>query len=438
MRALLVLGLVVFGESVACSGTTTDANPSNDGGVTTSDSAVTDGGLHTDASADASTSDASTGYAAQHYPLPIFKNFGGPVIADMKITTVTFVGDADRDAKRTFDDSIVKSAWWTAVTRGYGIHAGTSGGYVELPDTVSNKTLDNDTQLVPFIQSLVASSTLPKPDTNTLYAFYFPHSTTLSLLGWTSCQQFGAYHDYAAFNVNGANVYGAFAIMPDCGYGYAGVTSHELIEAATDPYPFTTKTPPTPFTWYLYNDAWAGVAGGGEVADVCASQKAAKEGNDFVARSWVNAAAAASEDPCQPAVPGKIYFAASVETEIVTGLHDTNGGGPDYDSDGFIVMTRGQTRNVNVIAFSEKPLPHDLTLVVGARPQGNATDPAMLDPIAGGVTSTLSTTKGNNGTHLTLAITTAANVTPGDYLFVVRAILETSDYHSWPVVLRVQ
>lgn len=418
---------------VACGGSTIDSN-----GGATNDGGVTDGAAQPDASSDASVADATTGYAAPHYPFPLMKNFGGPVIADMKIVTVTFVGDADRDAKRAFDDSIVKSAWWTAVTRGYGINPGTSGGHVELPDTVSNKTFDNDTQLVPFIQSLVTNGSLPKPDANTLYAFYFPLSTTISLLGWTSCMQFGAYHDYASFNVNGANVYGAFAIMPDCGYGFTEVASHEIIEAATDPRPFTTKTPPTPFTWYMYDDAWAGVSGGGEVADLCAGQRAAKEGSDVVARSWVNAAAMVSEDPCQPAVPGKIYFAASVETEVVKGLHDTNGGGPDYESYGFIVMTRSQTRNVNIITFSEKPLPHDLTLVAGARPRPQTADPTVLDPIAGGVTSKLSTTKANNGTHLTLAITTGANVTPGDYPFVVRAILETNDYHPWPVILRVQ
>ena len=54
-----------------------------------------------------------------------------------------------------------------------------------------------------------------------------------------------------------------------------------------------------------------------------------------------------------------------------------------------------------------------------------------------GVTPTLSTTTARNGTRLTLTLTVASTVPAGDYPFVVRAILEQSDYHSWPVILRV-
>ena len=88
--------------------------------------------------------DAGSGYPAPHHPLPVIKNFGGSVLSDIKIVTVTFEGDARRDEKRNFDDKIVTSPWWSAVTRDYGINAGTSGGHVELPDDVSGTTLDDD------------------------------------------------------------------------------------------------------------------------------------------------------------------------------------------------------------------------------------------------------------------------------------------------------
>lgn len=414
----------------ACGGTSTQASP-GDAGV--ADAATPDAG---DASASDAGADAAA-YPAPHFPLPLLENHGGSVITDMKVVTVTFAGDADRDAKRAFGDSILKGPWWAAVTRGYAINAGSSGGYVELPDTVSNKTIDNETDLIPMLKSLVAAGTLPKPDANTLYALYFPQSTSITILGLTSCQSgagFGGYHDYAAFDVNGATVYGAYAVMADCGYGFTSVASHEFIEAATDPHPFTTATPPVPFTWYMYNDAWFN-AGGAESADLCEGQRAAKEGNDVVARSWVNLAAAASQDPCQPSDPAKIYFNASVETETVKGLHDPSGG-PDYDGGGFVVVKRGQTRQVNVVVFSEKPLPHDVTLVAGSRVQ--SVDPSAVGPIADGVDAKLSTTTANNGTKLTLTLTVSANATPGDFRFYVRAILERTDYHAWPVVLRVE
>jgi hypothetical protein len=446
MRAIGILSPLViataFGTLAACGGSTDSGGGSGVPGADAGGSPSLDSGAtpHDDAgtSSDATSPppDASDTYPAAHYPLPTMTNHGGPVMTDMKIITVTFVGDAKRDEKRTFDDTITKTAWWDAVTRGYGIHRGSGGGYVELPDTVSNQTLDNDTQLIPMLQKLVTDGKLPAPDANTIYALYFPQSTTIQLLGMSSCQTFGAYHDYTHFTAGGQDVLGAFAVMPDCGNGFsAGAASHEFIEAATDPHPFTTKTPPDPFSFYLYNDAWC-PAGGYEVADMCEGQKGAPEGNYTVARSWVNAAALESKDPCQPSDPALVFFGAAVETEVVTGLHDPTGG-PDYDADGFLVVKAGATKTANVVVFSEAKLAHDVSLVVGKR-KANTSDPTVLDPIAAGVDAKLTQTTAHNGAHVTLTITTSASTPPGDYRFVVRAILETTDYHSWPVVLRVK
>ena len=440
MRALglVSLAMLVTGSFAACGGTTDPgggAAPA-DGGANANDAGTTpraDAGQSADAAPP--PPDGSDVYPADHYPLPTMKNYGGPVMTDMKIITVTFVGDANRDEKRAFDDMILATPWWDSVTRGYGIHRGSGGGYVELPDTVSNQTIDNDTQLIPMLQKLVTDGKLPAPDANTIYAVYFPQSTTIALEGMSSCQGYGAYHDYAHFTVAGKDVMGAFAVLPDCGNGLSsGATSHELIEAATDPHPFTSLHPPDAFSFYLYNDAWA-PAGGYEVADMCEGLKGATEGSYKVARSWVNAAALESKDPCQPSDPSLLYFNASVETEVVTGLHDPTGG-PDYDGGGFVIVKAGATKTANVVVFSEAKLPHDLSLVVGK--PASRSDPTQVSAIATGVDATLSQTTARNGTHLTLTITTDATTQPGDYKFVVRAILEQNDYHSWPVVLRVQ
>src|SRR5438876_873632 len=82
--------------------------------------------------------------------LPLLRNFGGPIMANVKVVTVTFAGDTTRDAKRLFDDTIVQSTWWTAAVGEYGVGRGSSGGYVELPDTVSNKTIDNTNDIIPM------------------------------------------------------------------------------------------------------------------------------------------------------------------------------------------------------------------------------------------------------------------------------------------------
>jgi hypothetical protein len=103
-----------------------------------------------------------------------------------------------------------------------------------------------------------------------------------------------------------------------------------------------------------------------------------------------------------------------------------------------MLVKRGETKTVDVVVFSEAKLPNDVQLFVGSRVRG-ATDPSQLNPIAAGVTATLSPTTGHNGTHVTLTIDVASTATPGDYPYVVRAILSNpGDYHSWWVILRVQ
>jgi hypothetical protein len=218
--------------------------------------------------------------------------------------------------------------------------------------------------------------------------------------------------------------------MPRCSSSFDALTeatSHEFIEAATDPHPLADTT------YYMMNDAWAG-AGGGESADLCQGRGSATEGQYAVARSWVNAAADESSDPCQPEDAGEIYFGAAVETQTVT-ANDPDMG--PYETDGYILVKRGETKVVDVVVFSEKKLSGTLDLVVGKRK--NVTDPHDVGPIGTGITATLSKTTGAvNGdkVELTIKVDTTAAVT--DKTFVVRAVRTTDDYHSWPVILRVQ
>ena len=368
-------------------------------------------------------------YPAAHYPIPTMKNYGGPVLSDMKIVTVTYVGNAQRDALRTYNDAVLSTPWWAAVSRGFGINPGTGGLYAELEDTVSGKTLENDTDLKPMIKELVTAGKLPTPTANTLYAFYFPQSTTITLGSDASCQSFGGYHDSATVELaGGAKVEAAFAVMPNCGGGVYEVATHEFIEAATDPHPMLDNT------YYLWNDAWAGPLGG-ESADLCQGRGGSDALSKGAAKSWVNQAALESKDPCQPSDDGKLYFGAAVETESVMIVDDSDHTN-DHVSDGYLRVKAGQTRDVNVVVFSEAKLPGELELVVGKRTQSD--DPRDVDPIFKGVDATLSQKKGTNGSKVTLNIKVAAGTKTGDHLFVVRAVLADDDYHSWPVILRIE
>jgi hypothetical protein len=85
-------------------------------------------------------------------------------------------------------------------------------------------------------------------------------------------------------------------------------TSHEVVEAATDPYGDSPA--------FLFVDAghvgWTWHPPTQEVADMCDWDKNSfgrVDGLDYaVERIWSNAAAAAGQDPCRPAPPGSVFF----------------------------------------------------------------------------------------------------------------------------------
>ncbi len=422
----------------ACGGSkaSNDAPPAPEGGVSDANDEVSATG--DDAESDAEPPDDGP-WPAAHFPMPLFVNQGGVVLSSPKVITVTFVGNANRDALRAFDAQLLTDPWWGLVTQGYGVGAATGGVYVELPDTVSNTTID-DSALQPMIAEWVATGALPPPDADTVYMMFFPSSTTITLDGGASCQAFGGYHNSGPVALEAGMVDTAYAVIPDCGGGMEEFTvdvSHELIEAATDPHPETGTA------WYGYNDAWftsPGQTGGqGEVADVCERYGYVDDASgNVLSRAWSNTAATASVDPCQPETPGENFFAVAVPTS--TEPSKTIGG---TTSGGYLVIKQGQTQTIDSIIFSDAQLPSDLQLSVGARAKGSST----LGAITTGVTASLSPTAGHNGMHVTLTIQVGASVPAEDYPAIVRATLNTaptsadaaptSTHHDWPIIVRV-
>lgn len=374
-------------------------------------------------------------YPAKHHPMPLARNAaGGPVLYAPEIVTITFAGDAMRDELRTFDDALVTLDWWRAVAHPYGIDPGRTAGYVELPDTVSGKTLDNQADVMPFIQKLVLAGTLPAPTTQTLYVFYFPASTTLTLNGDVSCRGLGGFHDSVPVKrvPGGATVADvAYAILPRCTTSRDDLTyaaSHEIIEAATDPHASEAGNT----TWYLLdNIAWSG-AGGAEVADMCMAKTRFAASGYALTRSWSNEAAGASHDPCQPSDPGILFYGAALDTESANVVDQAGA----RRSDGYVSLARGETKTVYATVFSEAKLPAELSLVVGKRTA--SADPGSVAPITKGVDAQLSRRTAHNGQVVALTLTAAADASAGDHPFVVRSVLSPTDYHSWPAILRVE
>jgi hypothetical protein len=389
-------------------------------------------------------------WPAAHYPMPLMINEGGSVIATPKIVTVTFTGNPDTAAEQAFDDSFAEGTpWWTAVTAGYNIGAATSGGHYVLPDTVSNTSLDDDQgQVGSLVTAAITSGALPVPDANTIFVLFFPSTTTLTVEGGQSCSSFGAYHNSAQLTTDGGMQNVIYAVIANCpAMGATDQTvaettddvSHEVIEASTDPLVGSGL-----LTWYGYNNAWFRLPaapgspaqpGQGEVADVCQSRGTFTDAmRNVLARSWVNEKAKASSDPCQPEAPGEIFYSVAVPTTT----EPVGGGIPP--SDGYIVVKRGTTVNVDSVFFSEAKLPSDAQITVGTR---GAQGTTALDPaIATGITTSVTPAAAHNGMHVTLTIQVASTAATGDYgnttKVAVRAALSSSDHHDWPFIIRVQ
>jgi len=148
------------------------------------------------------------------------------------------------------------------------------GEFVIRPAHTSKKIDDKDIQAELELQ--VANHVLPAPDANTLYMIHFPAGISISIEGMNSCASFCAYHNgFSSRNLNSSVFYG---VMPDmasgacsfgCGMGSNAfdsttmISSHELFEAITDPFP-------TPGDKPAYPQAW-NTSRGEEIADICSS-----------------------------------------------------------------------------------------------------------------------------------------------------------------------
>jgi hypothetical protein len=133
----------------------------------------------------------------------------------------------------------------------------------------------------------------------------------------TSCTDFGGYHIATALDATHGNRSIPYVVVPSCP-GWANLTgvatrtapgSHEIIEAATDPFAFTTPA------YYWADDPhvfWGFAVGGTEVGDLCVEIPypyfTPAPLGFTVQRTWSNKAALASHDPCVPAPSGHPYF----------------------------------------------------------------------------------------------------------------------------------
>jgi hypothetical protein len=453
---------------VACG--SSSSGSAGDGG----DAAALDaGGNASEAAVEAGGPDAEQDpnvYPSNHQPIPQIDYNGGPILQHIRVVTITFAGFPHRDAVRAFDHQITSTAWWKQTAEGYCVDGGpcvgdgtsdsadagpwlphgstedAGTGYLDVELAFDFPTQGDsglatvdDADIRVWLGQHIAAGDFPAPDDQTVYALYFPPTTSITLQGGTGCTQggFEAYHFSGAVLDGGAQQV-AYAVMPFCDLDGQGIlsmfnykyltlsASHELAEAATDPYPDTS----TAFNLHS-NDAWLGALsyGGGECGDMCTylADPSWLESGWTVQRIWSNSAAAASKNPCQPF--DNAYYGAAVRTTPIMAM--------GHKSDGYVVVKRGQSVDVIADVFSERALPADLLLYVGKAKGSRETGPTDLAP-TDPIKVDLSTQQVHNGNGVVLTFTAPATAARGDYRMVVRSVLQAMEYNDWPVIVRVE
>jgi hypothetical protein len=308
---------------------------------------------------DASASDASSAMDAlpdvpfheQPHTLTTIPDNGGPVLAHPLLVAITYADDPLRSTVEGIGAYLVRSPWLTAVGAEYGVGAGTFAP-VELADHAPD-TMD-DPAIQSLIGSLILSGMAPAPDggpvvpvlelavndagvpvrvdagfeddagdggdagpitTVTLipavYMLFLPTSTTETFFGRKLCDWTGGgYHYQAQGSYHGQTF--AYAVVTECPNtppeNVQTVTSHEFIEACTDPAASAQAYVVTsPYS------VWSAL--GGEVGDLCSFVEPQWSEGAYTAlqRAYSNAAAKRGGDPCVPAVDP--YVATDVEPQ---------------------------------------------------------------------------------------------------------------------------
>ena len=377
---------------------------------------------------------SDSGTQATHGNPPVVSNLGGPVLHSPTVVTFTFQNTANAAALQAFGATIGSTPWFAEVLSDYAATTSTPAGLsVAIAASAAAMYVDNGgvglggdagagsgTNLNGFmnqaIANAVAAKTIPAPDGNTVYMFYFPSTTTITGFVGPSCQAYGGYHFNQVYADGKTPIY--YAVLPDCAagspYELEAVTvaaSHELVEAASDPAPNTgwsLDTSPYPDAGTtpieFRNDPWLSL-GYGEIGDNCEGTAWTLDGGTVVQRIWSNSAATGGHDPCVPAPAGETYFNASPDKAIY-------------------VANVGDTFTVDVTPFTDVARPSwqldavDYSQQLAANTGGSGASYLQFEWVGGVVRSdgVASLTCVNNGTQAQLKVTLlaqpVANQTP--------------------------
>ncbi len=378
------------------------------------------------------------GYPAPHPPLPQIVNASkGPVLTSPRVVLVFYPGYASEQPLQAFAQSMAKSTYWSATTAEYGVGALAYAGTIDLTGETPPTTI-SQADMQTWVGAEIQSGAFGTPDPQAIYTIVLPKTTTVtepnpvgSIFGTVnSCVAFLGYHDNVDLALDDAGTTDfAYAVIPTCG-ALATVTStisHEWVEAATDPQvtsggTFTLAAGPTSAFYGPDGDhaVWA-LLGGGEAGDMCDPEGPAvyvtpPDVGQRVQRTWSNLAAAASHDPCVPAIAGPFFDSAPVLDETVSFTSTLTG---DVTTKG-VTIARGASKTIEVDLFSDGDTGGPWTV--------SAADVLSAYYGSYGLKPTLDfawdRTQGHNGDKLQLTITvTGASLVGGAHAFMITSRL---------------
>jgi hypothetical protein len=300
--------------------------------------------------------------------LPQVVAVGGPVLTAPKVLPILYSSDPSASDVLAFLQELATTSYWTQTTSEYGVGALTILPPIMLTtpppaavtDAMLESSLDDNTT--------GASPPWGAADPSTIYLFVLPPGSIQRDNEGACCTNYDGYHYEASVGSGAAAVTVPYALSCAChGFDGAGVTdlqertvdmSHELVEAATDPFPSSdpayTQEDEADIVWTLVTD--------GEVADMCEFNDDANvipPGSTYmVQRSWSNAAAARFDNPCVPVVTTTPYLNSFPQ---LASISYSDGVDPPFATQGAHIPL-GQTQMIKVALRSAAGVAHGWTV----------------------------------------------------------------------------
>ncbi len=222
----------------------------------------------------------------------------GPLIQHVKVVDVFYSpGFPHKTMLEDYYRAILQSGYfdWLAEYSATNYKIGRGTFVVSFEDTNANPTTVKQVDPETYLKGLLAAGKLPAPDDDTMYMLYFPSGIDPADDSGPSCISNGDYCAYhSSYQAAGGQMI-RYGVIPDleagactqgCGppgfASFTDVSSHELVEAVTDP---------DGSGWYDTGAPDTSSKNCGEIGDICAvggAQETGTIGGFIVQKQWSN------------------------------------------------------------------------------------------------------------------------------------------------------